>query len=334
MESDRPDEVDRQLLHALVIAPRAPFRLLADVIGVSDQTIARRYRRLCSAFGLRVTGALNGIPLGWTDWYIRLQVMPGSADGVAQALARRPDTRWITLASGGTEITCVLQARAPEERDDLFLRGLPGSRRVTQITAQSILCVYSPVEWAGVTSRLSGSQVEVLRASDPFPGNVPRDPPPTENVAVEPVALRPDDHLLLAELAKDGRTSAAALASALHWHESTVRRRIEELQQQRVLYFDVDVREDFLGMRLSAMLWLAVDPACLDETGRAIARHREVPFAAATTGHTNLVVSAQFQDTRHMYQYLTTRLTGLSGIRSVETSPVIGRFKQAGPATP
>jgi DNA-binding Lrp family transcriptional regulator len=194
--------------------------------------------------------------------------------------------------------------------------------------------VYSPVEWAGITSTLSADQAAVLRASDAYPGNVPRDPPPTEDVAVEPVSLRPDDYLLLAELAKDGRASHAALAAALHWHESTVRRRIEELQQQRALYFDVDVSEDFIHARLAAMLWLAVDPAYLDETGRAIARHPEVPFAAATTGHTNLAVSAQFQGTRHMYQYLTTRLTGLSGIRSVETAPVIGRFKQAGPAAP
>ena len=333
METDSLDEVDRQLVHALVIAPRAPFRLLADVIRVSDQTIARRYRKLISAFGLRVTGVIDGERLGWTDWYVRLQVMPGHADGIARALARRPDTRWISLASGGTEITCVLQARTPEQRDDLFLRGLPGSRRVTQITAQSLLCHYSPVEWAGITSTLSPDQVAVLRASGGYAGNVPRDPPPTLDVAVEPVSLRPDDHLLLAELAMDGRASHAALAAALHWHESTVRRRIEELQQQ-ALYFDVDVHEDFLDAPLAAMLWLAVEPAHLDETGRAIARHPEVPFAAATTGQTNLVVSARFRGTRHMYQYLTTRLTGLSGIRSVETSPIIGRFKQAGPATP
>jgi DNA-binding Lrp family transcriptional regulator len=329
VETDNPDELDRQLVHALVIAPRAPFRLLGEVIGVSDQTIARHYRKLGSAFGLRVTGVVNGVPLGWTEWYVRLQVTPGNADGIAQALARRPDTRWITLASGGTEITCMLQARAPEERDDLFLRGLPGSRRVTQITAQSILCVYSPVEWAGISSALSPAQVAVLRASDGYPRNVPRDPPPTQDLAVEPARLRTEDNLLLAEVGKDGRASHAALAAALHWHESTVRRRIEELQQQQVLYFDVDVREDFLGKRLSAMLWLEVAPAHLDETGRAIARHPEVPFVAATTGHTNLVVSAQFRDTWHMYQYLTTRLAGLAGIRSVETAPIIGRFKQA-----
>jgi DNA-binding Lrp family transcriptional regulator len=332
VETDGPDAVDRQLVHALAIAPRAPYRLLADVIGVSDQTIARRYRKLVSAFGLRVTGVLNGGPLGWTDWYVRLQVTPGSADSIAQALARRPDTRWISLASGGTEITCVLQARAREDRDDLFLRGLPGSRRVIQITAQSILCVYSPVEWVGITSTLSAAQVAVLRASGGYQGNLPHYPPPAQDVVVEAVSLRPDDYLLLAELAKDGRASHAALAAVLHWHEATVRRRIEELQQQ-VLYFDVDVSEEFHDARMAALLWLAVEPARLDQAGRAIARHPEVPFAAATTGHTNLVISAQFRSTRHMYQYLTTRLAQLSGIRSVETSPIIARFKQAGPAT-
>jgi DNA-binding Lrp family transcriptional regulator len=332
VETDSPDEVDRQLVHALFIAPRAPFRLFSDVIGVSDQTIARRYRKLGSAFGLRVTGVLNGVPLGWTDWLVRLQVTPGHANGIAQALAQRPDTRWITLASGGTEITWTLQARTREQRDDLFLRGLPGSRRVTQITAQSILRVYSSVEWAGYTSTLSAEQVAALRAAGGYLGSVAREPPPAQGS--EPVSLRPDDHLLLAELAKDGRASHAALAAALHWHESTVRRRIDELQQQQALYFDVDVDEEFLGAGMAALLWLAVQPAHLDETGRALAGHPEVPFAAATTGQTNLLVSARFRSTTHMYQYLTTRLAGLSGISSVETSPTIARFKQAGPATP
>jgi DNA-binding Lrp family transcriptional regulator len=334
VETDKPDELDRQLVHALFIAPRAPFRLLAEVLGVSDQTVARHYRKLGSAFGLRVTGVLRGVPLGWMDWLVRLQVTPGHADGIAQALARRPDTRWITLASGGTEITCILQARTPEQRDDLFLRGLPGSRRVTQITAQSILYVYSPVEWAGFTSTLSADQVAALRASAGYQGNEPRDLVPAQETAAEPVSLRPDDYLLLAELAKDGRVSHAALATILHWHESTVRRRIDELRQQQVLYFDVDVNEDFLDAGIAALLWLAVEPAYLDETGRAIARHPEVPFAAATTGQTNLLVSARFRGTTHMYQYLTARLAGLSGIRSVETSPTLARFKQAGPATP
>src|SRR5688572_23881497 len=73
--------------------------------------------------GLRVLGVPDGSRLGWTDWFLRLQTTPGGADSIAEALARRPDTRWVHLASGGTEIICTVQARTEEQRDALFLRG-------------------------------------------------------------------------------------------------------------------------------------------------------------------------------------------------------------------
>ena len=110
MEGSTLDVVDRQIIHALAIEPRASFRTLAAVTGVSDQTAARRYRRLTESAGLRVLAAVNGSKTGWVDWLVRLQVTPGSADTIADALARRPDTRWVRLDSGGAEILWVLQA--------------------------------------------------------------------------------------------------------------------------------------------------------------------------------------------------------------------------------
>jgi DNA-binding Lrp family transcriptional regulator len=82
------------------------------------------------------------------------------------------------------------------------------------------------------------------------------------------------------------------------------------------------------------MLWLKIEPASLEAAGRAVAAHPEVPFAAATTGPTNLVVSAIFRDTRQLYEYLTTRLAGLPGLQSVETAPIIGTMKKEGPSSP
>jgi DNA-binding Lrp family transcriptional regulator len=337
VESHTWDELDRQLVHALVIAPRAPFRVLGDVIGVSDQTIARRYRRLAATAGLRVRGVLNGGRLGWVDWFVRLQATPGSADAIADALARRTDTRWVNLASGGTEITCSVQARTPQQRDDLFLRGLPGSRRVTQMTAHLILRVFSSVEWQGLTSSaMSPAQVAALREAAASSGTVtsrdwagPQGTSAPEATRQE-LSLRAEDEVLLAELFSDGRAAHAVLAAATHWHESTVRRRMEELQDLGLLYFDIDASEAFLGVQATALLWLEVEPAHLEATGQAIAGHPEIPFAAATTGATNLAASALFRDTPHMYDYLTTRLPSLPGIRSVETAPVIRRVKQVG----
>jgi DNA-binding Lrp family transcriptional regulator len=128
------DSVDRQIVHLLTVQPRAPFRTIAEVTQISDQTAARRYKRLVEQAGLRVLGVLDGARLGWTDWFVRLQTTPGSANSIAEALAGRHDTSWVRLASGGTEVSCTLHARSYEQRDALFLHGLPGSRRVVQIS--------------------------------------------------------------------------------------------------------------------------------------------------------------------------------------------------------
>jgi DNA-binding Lrp family transcriptional regulator len=326
------DDVDRQLLHALIVAPRASFRVLARVLGVSDQTIARRYRRLAETAGLRVFGLVNGPQAGWVDWLVRLQVTPGSAQRIADTLASRPDTRWVRLYSGGTEIVCTLQARTPEQRNALFLRGLPGSRHVTAIAAQSILHVFTPVEYVGHAAALSDAQLDTLRAAVPdlapltHEGAGPTGGPDHP----ESLPLRPEDDLLVAELRRDGRATVAELATATHWHESTVRRRVDELRRAGLLYYDVDIDESVLGVTATVMLWLKIEPASLDAAGRALALHPEIPFAAATTGTTNLAASAVFRDARHMYAYLTTRLSDLPGLQSVESAPIIGTVKRVG----
>ena len=133
-----------------------------------------------------------------------------------------------------------------------------------------------------------------------------RAPPPQDR---SPAARSwPEDEPLLEELARDGRASTAALAAAIHWHESTVRRRIDELRRSGLLYFELDIDNRFLGLNEHALLWLSVEPARLEEVGNALAEHPEIPFAAATTGPTNLVASAVFRDTRHLYEYLTGEL--------------------------
>ena len=136
------------------------------------------------------------------------------------------------------------------------------------------------------------------------------------------------DEPLLAELARDGRASHAALAAAVHWHESTVRRRIDELRRAGLLYFEVDIDDRAFGINVHAMLWLTVEPARLVEAGQVIAAQPEIPFAAATTGPTNLVASALFRDTRHLYEYLTGELAGLPGVSSVQTAPIIRTLKR------
>jgi DNA-binding Lrp family transcriptional regulator len=318
VESDTLDLIDRQIIHLLALEPRASFRTIGDVVGVSDQTAARRYRRMRESAALGVYGLVRGSVAGWVDWLVRLQTTPGGAHVIADALARRPDTRWVRLYSGGTEVVCVLQARSAEQRDALFLRGLPGSRRVVQVSAHTTLHVFSPVVWAGIYNALTLAQLAQLSPAAEVPYS-----------ARTSVQLQPGDDPLLTELARDGRTSIAALAEVTHWHESTVRRRIAELISSGLLYFDVDIDDTLFGYNVSALLLMSVEPAKLDEAGRAMAAHPEAPFVAAVTGQCNLVAQVVVRDTQHLYEYVSGRLAGLPGLRSAETLPAIGTVKRA-----
>ena len=83
------DDLDRRIIHALYVDPRAPFSRLADVLGSSEQTVARRYRRLFDGRVLRVVGQLDSQRLGQSDWAVRIRCAPGSAPTVATKLAQR-----------------------------------------------------------------------------------------------------------------------------------------------------------------------------------------------------------------------------------------------------
>jgi DNA-binding Lrp family transcriptional regulator len=305
------DDVDRGLVHALQIDGRAPLRAIAGVIGVPENTIARRYQRLRSAGALRVAGVLNGRRLGYTSWTIRLQCTPDVAGPVAAALAERPDTSWVHLASGGTEISCD----TVDCQDTLLLWKLP--RRVAKMSAHSMLRVFAlPSEWAGL-HWLNFPQAEQLRP----------EPPVTDGT---PVTLDPGDQVLLDALSRDGRTGYAELAASTGWPDSTVRHRMDHLRRSGVLTYAVDIPPAVLGFRVEARLWMSVRPSALVRVAETLAAHREVSFVAVTTGLTNLTATVNCRDDADFYRYLTERISTLDAIASVETAPVIRTIKRAG----
>ncbi|MFR0359279.1 Lrp/AsnC family transcriptional regulator [Streptomyces sediminimaris] len=315
MESDY-DELDRRLVHALQIDGRAPFSTIAEVLGVSDRTIARRYARLRSAGAVRVLGGVDPTALGAVLWFLRVRCAPAVSLPVAEALARRSDTSWVSLSSGGTEITCVARTESEADSEALLLSKLPRTPRVEGVTAHSVLHAFygGPDNLVGKLGSLDAQAIERLR------------PPPTPHRR-GPVRLDDGDRKLLAQLATDGRTGFEQLAAATGWSPTTVRRRMTELREHGLLYLDIDWR--MFGVNARTLLWLSVAPAHLEETGQALAGHPEIAFAAATTGPTNLYASVVCANQRELYRYLTTRVAALPAITHLETAPVIRTVKQA-----
>jgi DNA-binding Lrp family transcriptional regulator len=287
------------------------------VLGVSDQTVARRFRRLRTTAGLRVVGMLDEGRLGRTSWIVRLRCTPDVAEQLANALARRPDTTYVDLISGGTEVLCAMKPRSRQERDELLFDRLQRTPRVVSVSAHCLLHMF----YGGSDGGLD--KIEALDAHEEAALRVPRVEP--EGTLVQ---LDAADEALVALLRRDGRATLAELRTATGLSESVVTRRVERLRSSGVLYLDVQYEGASLGLGVRAMLWLTVAPSALTAVGQALADHREVAFAAAITGQANVVASVATASTGDLYRYLSERIGALHGVQAVETTLTLRQVKQ------
>ncbi len=325
MVSVTVDLLDRRIIQALYIDPRAPFSRLSEVLGPSEQTIARRYKRLFDARVVRVVGQLDSQRLGRSDWAVRIRCAPGSAPAVATRMAEHPDTAWVQLTSGGTEIVSTIHSHGRDERAPLLLGQLSAGRQVVALEAYCLLHMFE----AGMSPPPDSddlSQKEISRLRPPGGVRTSKQRPT--------VVLQDSDWPLVHALAEDGRAAYRQLAERTHWHESTVRRRIEELVASGVLFFDIDLDSDALGMRSRALLWMSVVPAMVAQVGHALAGRPEIPFVAATTGSTNLIAALNCEDDRSLYEYIVGEMAALDGLTHIETVPVMRAVKMHATMTP
>lgn len=322
------DRLEGQIIRCLQLAPRIPFSAVAAILGVSEQTVARRYRRLVREGVVRVTAVVNPTALGQSNWIVRTRCRPNGALSLAQALAQRDDISWVTLVSGGSEVVCVLRARTSEARDDLLIQRLPRTAPVLGLAAAMVLHRFvggGPAgdDWAALADLIDADQQQaVLGCSDlQFAAQVGH------------TTLVPSDIAMLDVLVQDGRASYATLAHAAGIAEGRATRRLRTLFTQGAAYFDVDLSGAALGFHTQATLWLTVTPAELDNAGCALAAEQEVAFAAAITGPQNLTATISCRGVGDLYGFVTTKIGAIPGVQSMEITPVLRHVKQAGALT-
>jgi DNA-binding Lrp family transcriptional regulator len=310
------DAVDRRLLHALGINGRASFRLIASAIGASEQTVARRYRRLRESGVVRVLMLPTPDPADCGQ-LVRLEVQPQAVRAVADALARRADVSWLRLMNAGAEILFGVRARTSAERDALLLDQLPRTGRVLRTTVYSVLHHFrteGEADWTGFPDPLDREQRRQLSI------DVPDRPRMRVNAA---------DQAIVDALAVDGRATYARLAQVSGMSESAVARRLEQLMSSGALYSDVDIAPEQLGYPAGATLYLEVTPSRVPAVGALVAAHPQTAFVAAVGGSANMIAAIRCRDMAEIYNYVTATLGRVNGVEHVEVSTVSRTVKHA-----
>lgn len=320
-EASHPlNETDSRIAAAMLASPRASWRTVGRVLGISERTVVRRAAPLFHDRTLRATAVRN--PVWFPDLIplaLRIRCRPGRISAIAATLARRADTIWVDVLGGGDEICAILFLDGPDARNTLLLRDLPATPAVQSWTSHVLLRVFpAALDWSG--GLLTEGELTSLR-------------PDTSAPAARP-ALPPADHALITALTEDGRASYADLARRADTTPVTVRRRLEALVGDQVLRLATEVDLARLGIRAEALLWITVAPGGLEETGHQLSRHPQVRFASATTGTANLLVAVAAADLNALYYFLSDTVGALPHISTLEVTPILSGVKRTGLVRP
>lgn len=279
MACDFPDsrqtplaEVDRALVHALQIDPRAPWARIAQVLRVDAATAARRWAAIADAgiawFTVRATAERD---VGCGD--VALVVLAGP-------VSPEEEVTWCALpwvlSVERTSVGLVLLVErhgglwAVDSRlRETFAR--PGREMRVEYAAD--------VPRADSQWRLPVLEEQWARSLEPAPVVAERMRPPREEVVDEVTAL----------LREDARMPLGALASRLGVSDATARRTVERLLGQGLVRVGCDVAMPRVGLGRGVVLrvegWDA--PAAADE----VLAHPSVHRLLTTVGPVRATVS-------------------------------------------
>lgn len=306
----RIDELEAKLVRCLQIAPRARFNTIGDVLAVSEQTVARRYRKLLAARAIRVRGYVP-IDVGQQDsWVVRLRCSGSDGDAIVQTLAARRDVRWVASCSGGTEIVALTMS--PDLAATL--------ESCTVLAHALVLHRFTPLPrraWAGLSELLTSEQEQVLRGDEVAVD--PSDP----DAADAADGFDEHDAAMIDALSRDGRATVSALAKLAGLSEGRAARRLEALLRSGLLALRIDLMPSAFGIESVAVLWLDIAPRYLDEIGRALADEPQVISVLALSGEWNLGVLVACSDPSALYEFVVSRLGAHEEIRATDVSPVV-----------
>ncbi|HEV2107232.1 MAG TPA: Lrp/AsnC family transcriptional regulator [Thermomicrobiales bacterium] len=127
------------------------------------------------------------------------------------------------------------------------------------------------------------------------------------------------DRIIIRLLQENARASYAELSRAAGIPESTVRRRMDRLQERGIIEFAMVADPSKLGYEIRAMVGLKVELRRLEEIAERLRAMEEVTFAAFLTGNFDVMLHIVVRSQEALVEFLTQRVAPIEGIRGTET---------------
>lgn len=306
--------LDRRIISALQIRPRATWAVVADALGEPARSVTRRGTDLIAAGTIRVVG-VNG-PTRTALAFGRPVI--NTARTVLRSLAARPDCVFAYAMTGRWPVLAELRVD-DESLERLLLDELPSTpgladlqfnwvSRVLRSVREWIPDILSPEEQArlGYTAGRSGFPV----------------------VSVDP-DISAQDRELLRLLMADGRTPTAELAARTRLSENTVRRRLAWLEDNHYSRLRVVVEPESLGFAQEAIVRIDCVPGSSAQVIDSLLRGSAVRYLVALGSDDTLLAHVVGRGLDDIHA-LVSSAEWTSGVRSLETAHLVVAAKRSG----
>lgn len=136
------------------------------------------------------------------------------------------------------------------------------------------------------------------------------------------------DQRIIEALQQDGRRPFTKIAADLGISEASVRQRVGNLINTRVMQIVAVTNPIKLGFSLASMIGIRVSGERLLEAAQEIATFDEVIYLILCTGRFDMLAEVVCRDNDHLLSFLTDKLYKVPGVQLAETHMYLRVLKQ------
>lgn len=120
-------------------------------------------------------------------------------------------------------------------------------------------------------------------------------------------------------MGQDARVSSEVIAKKLKVAPATIRRRVNELINNKVMRIVAAVDPNKVGLPLAAIVAYDAESNKLDSAVNALARMPEVKWISTTTGRFDIISLVQIGSTDELYGFINKVMSQVDGLKNSET---------------
>lgn len=314
------DELDRRLIGALHLAPRATWDDIGGILSADASTLKRRYDRLHEAGMVRVIGqAAWGMHSTAMPVHVLLDITGETPLAVLDRLRDLPHFQLLAQISGDYPLYAVVhapsEAATSEAVDRLF--SIPGVRRVNALPALSTL--RRGIAWHPhfLTETERADLLELT-------GTQPEDTATETGMPIPPAKPLTDaERTVYTQLMQDGRATSASIARACGLPTSTAHRVVRRVLDERWVKPRLEIVSEWLGFQTPFMLRLRVTPGDTPEVMRRLDQLPQTRVVVHVASDMSVLCNGLVTDRSALAHFIDNELAEIPGIRTVSTAVML-----------